>query len=359
MDKGTDKEMTISDYRTVLYNTSRATGRTKVWSVRVEGHLVWVKHGALDGKQVEHETVCKDKKNKDAHQVALDYAQSLWDKKRKIGYDTTQGAVRQGFFPMLAQEYTGEPLAFPCLVQPKLDGIRCLVYTGPNGLVFQSRNQTHFQEFAHLAKGLAPFFEQHPDVILDGELYHHDLDFQAITSIVRRKGHEDVSKIEYHVYDCFYPDKSVPYQERYAFLQTLKAPSVVVVEASTIQRTAQIVTYHEAFVELGYEGIMIRNPTAFYQEQIRSKGLLKYKLFKEQEYEVIGHVEGKGGVPVFVCETNGKTFQVMVKSTMEDKKNSMEHVTSFYHQWLTVKYQELSKDGIPRFPVGIGFRDGT
>jgi DNA ligase-1 len=134
---------------------------------------------------------------------------------------------------------------------------------------------------------------------------------------------------------------------------------VVRVEASTIQRLSQIATYHEAFVELGYEGIMIRNPMAFYQEQIRSKGLLKYKLFKEQEYEVIGHVEGKGGIPVFVCETNGKTFQVMVKSTMEDKKNSMEHVTSFYHQWLTVKYQELSKDGIPRFPVGIGFRDGT
>jgi DNA ligase-1 len=161
------------------------------------------------------------------------------------------------------------------------------------------------------------------------------------------------------VYDCLNP---TPYQERYAFLKTfqqgLKSP-IVVVEALKITNKSQIDTQHAVYTEKGYEGIMIRNPLSLYQEQIRSKDLLKYKLFKEQEYEVIGHMEGKGGIPVFICETNGKTFQVMVKSTMEDKKNSMEHVTSFYHQWLTVKYQELSKDGIPRFPVGIGFRDGT
>jgi DNA ligase-1 len=199
------------------------------------------------------------------------------------------------------------------------------------------------------------------------------MDFQTITSIVRRKGHEDLQKIEYHVYDCIL---SLPYQERYTFLQGLKADTqglkadtqglkadtkspIVVVEASVITNTSQIEARHAVYADKGYEGIMIRNPLSLYQEQIRSKDLLKYKLFKEQEYEVIGHMEGKGGIPVFICETNGKTFQVMVKSTMEDKKNSMEHVTSFYHQWLTVKYQELSKDGIPRFPVGIGFRDGT
>jgi len=346
----------------ILYNTSRATGRTKVWSVAIEGEVVTVKHGALDGKQVQHDTFCKAKKNKDAHQVALDYAQSLWDKKRKVGYDTSQGVLRQGFFPMLAQEYSpGQTIEMPCLVQPKLDGIRCLVYQGPDGLVYQSRNQTHFQDFPHLSQDLIALFETNPEMVLDGELFHPDMDFQTITSIVRRKGHEDLLKIQYHVYDCILKDR---YEDRYAFLQCLKAllskgSPVIMVQSFPITRIAQIETYHTHFIEEGYEGIMIRNPYAGYQEQIRSKDLLKYKLFKEQEYEVIGHVEGKGGIPVFVCETNGKTFQVMVKSTMEDKKNSMEHVASFYHKWLTVKYQELSKDGIPRFPVGIGFRHGT
>lgn len=350
------------DYQTVLYNTSRTTGRTKVWSVDVQDNIVTVKHGALDGKQVTHETVCKAKKNKDAHLVALDYAQSLWDKKHKIGYETTQGTSPKGFFPMLAQEYTpGQTVKMPCLVQPKLDGIRCLVYKGEDGLIFQSRNQTQFQDFPHLSQILYPFFDKNPELVLDGELYHHDMDFQMITSLVRRKGHEDIQKIEYHLYDCLDP---LPYEQRHAFLEGIRAllpkkSQVVVVETFKIIRDSQIDVFYSRFYEEGYEGIMIRNPKSLYQEQMRSKDLLKFKMFKEQEYEVIGHVEGKGGIPVFVCQTNGKTFQVMVKSTMEDKKNSMEHVTSFYHQLLTVKYQELSKDGIPRFPVGIGFRDGT
>jgi len=31
-------------------------------------------------------------------------------------------------------------------------------------------------------------------------------------------------------------------------------------------------------------------------------------------------------------------------------------VTDYYGKQLTVKYQELSADGIPRFPIGLGFR---
>jgi hypothetical protein len=34
----------------------------------------------------------------------------------------------------------------------------------------------------------------------------------------------------------------------------------------------------------------------------------------------------------------------------------MENVEKYYGKLLTVRYQELSDDGIPRFPVGIGFR---
>ena len=201
---------------------------------------------------------------------------------------------------------------------------------------------------------MIPFFETHPEVVLDGEFYHHEKDFQTITSIVRRKNHPDLSCLQFHVYDCILP---LPYCERYAFIQSIQVDGVVCVE--TIPASSErIEEFHTLFTSQGYEGIMIRNPSSHYQEQIRSKDLLKYKHFKEDEFEVIGHTEGKRGIPVFICTTQGKTFQVMLKSTMEDKKNSMEQVTSFYHKMLTVKYQELSVDGIPRFPVGIGFRDG-
>jgi DNA ligase-1 len=78
----------------------------------------------------------------------------------------------------------------------------------------------------------------------------------------------------------------------------------------------------------------------------------------DAEFQVVGHHESKTNVPVFECKTKeGNVFSVMMKETMETKQERMKSVNEYYGKWLTVRYQELSKDGIPRFPVGISFRD--
>ena len=56
-------------------------------------------------------------------------------------------------------------------IQPKLDGIRCL-FTADGAY---SRNNKKFMNLKHIEMALKPFFEQHPDVVLDGELYNHEL----------------------------------------------------------------------------------------------------------------------------------------------------------------------------------------
>jgi DNA ligase-1 len=43
--------------------------------------------------------------------------------------------------------------------------------------------------------------------------------------------------------------------------------------------------------------------------------------------------------------------------TIDSRKKMLENVQSYYGKLLTVKYQEISADGAPRFPVGIAFRD--
>jgi DNA ligase-1 len=113
--------------------------------------------------------------------------------------------------------------------------------------------------------------------------------------------------------------------------------------------------YHDHCVVRGYEGIMIRNPQGVYR-QTRSKDLLKYKQFKTEEYQVVGHTIGKGDIAIFECKVNDKTFGVMMKCTTSLKQEMLENVTDYYNKYLTVKYQELSDDGVPRFPIGIGFR---
>jgi DNA ligase-1 len=315
-----------------MYQNSVATGKVKVWNAWLEGNTVVEESGPMDGVMVKKVTVC----GLDGDKVL----KSLRQKKVKQGYRDT---LEVGLSAMLAHEWNHEPLVFPVYVQPKLDGIRCLVYEKDGQTVFQSRNHTFFQSFPHI--------QAISGLVLDGELYNHALEFQEITSMVRKKGHPDLGKLEYHVYDIL---GEGTFEERLKMLKGLSGA----VETKRVNSVAELESYHASCVLRGYEGIMIRTPGGLYR-QTRSKDLLKYKHFKTEEFKVVGHTVGKEGIPVFECAVGDRTFGVMMKSTLEEKKAMLLDVESYYGKWLTVKYQELSKDGVPRFPVGIDFRVGV
>ena len=356
-----------------LYNTSLATNKTKVWSVRTEGNRVLVSHGFLGGKLVEHEDICEGKnigkKNETtSEEQAVLVAKSLWDKKVKSGYSTSMDAPTNEhitYFPMLANEMTDKSLTtFPCYVQPKLDGIRCLIYMHNGTIQYQSRNHSLFQPFPHLKFDINLILSRNPGIpnlILDGELYSHDLTFQQITSIVRKKDHPDLEKVEYHLYDLYLPDKT--YQERYELIKQLtnyKKPgklNVIPVQTYKVNNRQEIEERHTQFVEEGYEGLMVRMPQGLYRQQLRSKELLKYKHFRDDEFKVVGVHEGNGGIAVFECVTEqGRIFSVNMKCTKEEKQNYLSQYKKYDGKLLTVRYQEMTDDGVPRFPVGIAFR---
>jgi DNA ligase-1 len=334
----------------MLYSSS-LSGKKKMWKVEVDKNKIVVQHGFIDGKITTTETICEGKKNTTAEEQAQKEAKALYQKKLKSGYYEENEKNDKIYFPMLAHEFS-EKTVYPCLVQPKLDGIRCVVYK-KDTIVFQSRNNTIFQPFPEIAKELEPFFIENPNLVLDGELYHHTMGFQKITSIVRKQDHTDLNLLQYHIYDLICEE---PYVIRYEIIRNIKGSRLFCVETKEATSRESIENYHTHYTKLGYEGVMIRNPYGLYQEKARSKDLLKYKHFKDAEFLVVGHTEGKHGIPVFTCVTGDKTFGVMMKTTTALKQEMLKNVTDYYHKYLTVKYQELSDDGIPRFPVGIGFR---
>ena len=58
------------------------------------------------------------------------------------------------------------------------------------------------------------------------------------------------------------------------------------------------------------------------------------------------------------CQTpDGQTFAVRPTGTHEERKVLFENGDEYIGQQLTVKYQELTDEGIPRFPVGIAIRN--
>lgn len=423
---------TIKTFPT-LYNTTIGTEREKQWSVEVleisgEHYIVRSQHGVRGGKLVTHDTDITEGKNLGKSNATTPRQQAILEAERDLAKKMKQGYVPENkptpvlpkkklirvakltdleetideqktkdileepkhtesklLKPMLALELDLDKptIKYPIYIQPKLDGVRCLIYLNSCGqLVFQSRQNTIYEPFEHLVPGLTTLFSNFSDnkeLVIDGELYIHGAAFEKITSIVRRakSKHPEVSTIKYHIYDCFYSGdggsnkakNSIGYGERY---ETLKKAfekhtfqHLVLVETKVARDMGEIEALHTYYTTLSipYEGIMIRNKDSPYKQQGRSKDLLKYKKFHDDEFLVIGHHEGTGahkGTPIFECQSKakeGKIFSVTMQGTIESRKQMLENVKGYYGKLLTVKYQEISADGAPRFPVGICFRD--
>ena len=125
--------------------------------------------------------------------------------------------------PMLAYPVSDKPIDYskPTFIQPKLDGVRCLIQyekVKPTGIppnIYSheikaySRTGKEWKNIDHILEQLKPFFAKHPDVVLDGELYNHDLrnDFEKIISLVRKTKPTDedrvesAEKVQFHCYD--------------------------------------------------------------------------------------------------------------------------------------------------------------
>ena len=89
--------------------------------------------------------------------------------------------------------------------------------------------------------------------------------------------------------------------------------------------------------------------------------MIKYKEFVDDEFDIIDVVEATGrdaGTAVFVCVTkDGKKFNVKPKGDKKLRSEYFSNREKYINKKLTVKYQGLSDDGIPRFPSGITIRD--
>lgn len=379
------------------------TGKTKMWSIRVFEFngcgVIETTHGYVDGKKQINEKVISEGKNIGKKnetkplQQAINEARSAWTKKKESGYavrgsgelvaaggagttammdedDESVGSGGRGKgidedvpLPMLAHDYIkrGKGFKFPCYVQRKYDGTRCVAMPG-KGLY--SRNRKRYPHMNHI---VAEINKLPDEMVLDGELYSDTLTFQEIVGLVKREtlkegDGEKQLQIKLHVYDII--NNSMPYEERMANLQMLfkryKFKHLTLVDTVMCESEDRMKELHAQFVSEGYEGIMLRSVKGFYKNS-RSADLLKYKEFFDGEYEVVGYKEGEGleaGCVLWVCKTpEGRIFNCRPRGSREDRVTLYARGEEFIGKPLTVRYQELTDEGIPRFPVGIAFRD--
>jgi DNA ligase 1 len=357
------------------------TGKTKLWSVEVrrqdECGVIVTTHGYKDGKMQVSEKVITEGKNigkknqTTPFDQAVAEARTAWTKKRESSYapiDESEDEVTCGKgidesipLPMLAHDYNkrGKSIQFPCFVQKKFDGTRC-VGVPQKGLF--SRNRKSYPHMEHI---IAELNRLPPTMILDGELYSDTLTFQEIVGLVKREtlkagDEEKQQQIQFHVYDLI---NEMPYVQRYANLQMLfrryKFKHLVLVKTEHCESEDKMKEMHAQYVTDGYEGIMLRNKDGLYANN-RSIHLQKYKEFFDMECDIVGFKEGEGaeaGCVIWICELDGKTFACRPRGTREEREELFEKGADFIGNQLTVRYQEKTDDGLLRFPVGIAIRN--
>jgi len=211
--------------------------------------------------------------------------------------------------PMLAYPVSAKPIDYsrPTFIQPKLDGVRCVIQyercTQPREDVVTAYSRTgkEWKNIEHILAQLKPFFQKYPNVILDGELYNHDLrdDFEKIISLVRKTKPTDEDrleaskKIQFHCYDII--DEELPFDQRIEFVNQslmLLGDSIHIVDTHWLDSEIEAKMRHKYNLSKGYEGSIVRTNDTYQCK--RSHNLRKFKDFSDAEATIIGFEEGKG-----------------------------------------------------------------
>ena len=100
---------------------------------------------------------------------------------------------------MLAYPVSAKPIDYsqPVYIQPKLDGVRCLIQCDNGVVTAYSRTGKPWLNIEHIIKELTPWFQNNKLCVLDGELYNHSFkdDFESIISMVRKTKPTDEDRL--------------------------------------------------------------------------------------------------------------------------------------------------------------------
>jgi len=382
--------------RAPLYKET-STGAIQKWWMEQDGAKYRSHSGQIEGKITTSEWTIAQPKNvgrsnaTTGEQQASAEIDSEYELKVKKGYRATPTEAKESerFQCMLAEHYNqkakepdasyakrmakiftpdGRVIGDALYLQPKLDGIRCIA--NKDGL--WSREGNPILAVPHVFESIKHIFKARPSIILDGELYNHELkyDFNKIVSLVKKQKPtvEDLKlsaeMVQYWVYDCLIEDRQANFMKRYEQLILMEN---VVTGTRSRKAFVRVVTYpaffreevdgfYEVFLEEGYEGGMVRRNVPY--ENKRTQALLKRKEKLDAEFKIIAFEEGVGNASgmakiahmEIIIDGKRDAFKADICGTREECREYLKHASKYEGKEATIEFQNYTPDGKPRFP---------
>jgi DNA ligase 1 len=258
---------------------------------------------------------------------------------------------------MLAKPWKGtDPRGW--WMSEKLDGMRAY-WTG-DGLYTRNGNPIVAPDW---------FVSIFPEgIALDGELYMGRGRFQEAMSVTRKATARDPrwTQICYMAFDA--PEVPGGCETRFAKLESIvdaacrnwhragRCP-LIFVEQKKCSSRQELDRFHQQIEKMRGEGVMLRAPGSSYSRK-RTSDLLKVKSFHDAEARITGHTAGTGkhsgrlGAYQAKLLDSGVSFKIGTGISDRERDRPLPRGTV-----VTVRFQELTKAGVPRFPSLVGARD--
>lgn len=381
----------------------------RVWEISVVKESetlsnIVINAGVEGGKMVETLTPITEGKNigraneTTPHQQALADAETEIKKKVKKGYveDRSQAKVKGETatikLPMKGDKYHPKGVDGALTlekakikgkrigIQRKLDGHRYRLHVTFDKVDFYSSGGDLVPPFPQIAEPILKSFRKIYNYVnekygiteyyLDGEIYNHKLGFYAVASACGTKVNITPEKqalrdqMHFYLFDLCLP---VNYELRQSIANKYFVDGDVIKGVETIFIEAndeEIEKYMLQFLAEGYEGLMIRQLDMPYEYK-RTRQLLKYKPFEDDEFEIIGFKKSISGDTLGSIEFKteaGVTFFATPKNefgTDAVKQEIWNNKSAYLGKICTVSFMGYSPDdNKPRHPQVKGFRKG-
>ena len=287
--------------------------------------------------------------------------------------------------PMLAYPVSDKPIDYSNKIsmQPKLDGVRCVIQyenrplknvddlsgkLTENVVVAYSRTGKPWLNIDHILFNLKPFFILNPNVVLDGELYNHDLkdDFNKIISLVRKSKPTDQDRLDaaeltqFHCYDIIDETKTFEERNRFIIQNVPRNHCVYHVKTQAVSTESLSKVVHQQNLDAGYEGSILRTNDKYACK--RSHNLRKFKDFHDTEATITAWVEGKGKrvgtIGKFMAiDADGNEFGMPVMDKFKYLQDNFKKMQGYVGKIATFTYFERTKANSYRHPLFKALRN--
>ena len=368
----------IKTYST-LY-TKDSLGNIRVWYMEQNGSKYRTVAGLTDGEKVTSEWSHAEAKNvgRSNETTAIEQATSeieaKYKKQLKTGYHKNVNDVDVSTYvePMLAQplhklskqpDFAKEKWGMQC----KFNGNRCIATK--DGLF--TRKGEKYVSVPHIENALKPFFNKHPDAVLDGELFNNDLRQQLneISKLIRKTKHiesadlvESAKKVKFYIYDGYgFNSQSydfgedAPYSVRKSYIDgnvIHLSEYFVKVETTIVKSKDHMNQLFQDLLNDQQEGGILRKMDAPYEHK-RSKNLVKVKSEDDDEGTILDITDGdgnwKGAATNVTLKWKNVTFDAVFKGSYEKRAQILKEKNKWIGKEVTFLYMGLTGLGTPNY----------